>query len=65
MIEIWMKNHLVSDNTCHIVNQLGPKFVYKECQILIGQHVPLVTLQCSLQLVLSKTIKIGDTNYYI
>ena len=32
---------------------------------MLGYHLVLVTLHCSLQLVLSKTINIGDTKYYV
>jgi hypothetical protein len=39
--------------------------MYKEQQIMLGEHLVLVTLQCGLQLVWSKTIRIGDTKYHI
>ena len=32
---------------------------------MLGQHLVLVTLYCALQLVLSKTIRIGDTDYHV
>ena len=32
---------------------------------MLGLHLVLVTLHRGLQLVLSKTIRIGDTKYYI
>ena len=32
---------------------------------MLGQHLVLVTLYYTLQLVLSKTIKIGDTKYHV
>ena len=35
--------------------------IYKEWQIMLGQHLVLVTLHHGLQLVLSKTIRIADT----
>ena len=40
-----------------------PKFCYKEWQIMLGLHSMLVTLlyTSDLQLVLSKTNRIGDT----
>ena len=63
MIEIWIKNHLVSDNSCNIViynNQI----IYKaEWQIILGLQVVLVTLQDGLQEVLSKTNRSGDTKF--
>ena len=65
MIEIWMTNHLVSDNTCNIVNLICPQKIYKERQILLGEHLVFVTLHRSFQLVLSKTTIIGDTEYDI
>ena len=36
MIEIWMKNHLVSDNTCNTKNILSPQKIYNGWQILLG-----------------------------
>ena len=32
---------------------------------MLDQHLVLVTLYSGLQLVLSKTIRLGDTNYHI
>ena len=32
---------------------------------MVGKHLVLVTLQHNLQLVLSKTIKVGDTKYHV
>ena len=32
---------------------------------MLGQHLVLVTLYCNLQLVLSKTSRIGDTKYHV
>jgi hypothetical protein len=32
---------------------------------MLGEHLVLVTLYRGLQLVLSKTIRIGDTKYHI
>ena len=46
MIEIWMKNHLVSDNICDIVNLEYAIFIFvnKEWQIMVGLHLVLVIL---------------------
>ena len=41
------------------------KSSYKEQQILSGYHLVLVTLHRGLQLVLSKTIRLGDSKYHI
>ena len=59
MIEIWMKNHLVSDSKCKIVNPYIPQKIYKEWQIMLG------TLYRNLQFAFSTTIRIGDTKYHI
>ena len=65
MIEIWMKNHLVSDNTCNIIKFIMPNYV-KEWQLMLGLHLVLVTPHVGgLQLVLSKTYRIGETKYNI
>ena len=32
---------------------------------MLGQHVVLVTLYCGLQLILSNTMRIAHTKYYI
>ena len=42
-----------------------PPKIYKEWQILLGQHLVLVTPHRGSQLVLSKAIRIGDTKYHI
>ena len=42
-----------------------PQKNHKGWQIMLGQHLALVTLHCSLQLVSRKTIRIGDTKYHI
>ena len=42
-----------------------PNKIYKEWQVVLGQPLVLGTLYRSLQLVLSKTIRIGDTKYHI
>jgi hypothetical protein len=55
MIEIWMKNYLVSDNDCNNISLKSPpqeKKNYKECQLMLSSHLVLVTLYCGLQLVL-------------
>ena len=65
MIEIWMKNHLVSDSTCNIIKSIMPNYV-KEWQLMLGLHLVLVTPPVGgLQLVLSKTYRIGETKYNI
>ena len=38
---------------------------HKEWQMVLVQHLVLVTLYCGLQVVLRKTIRIGDTNYHV
>ena len=65
VIEIWMKNHLESESNYNSVKELFPQLIYKEWKIMLGWHLVLVTLSCGLQLVLSKTIKIGDTEYHV
>ena len=65
MIEIWMSSHLVSEYNCNNVNLQSLNFFYKEWQIIIGYDLVLVTLHWGLQLVSSKTIRIGDTKYDI
>ena len=42
MIEIWMRNHLVSDNNCKIRNII---------LIILGLHLVLVVVHGNLQLV--------------
>ena len=63
VIEIWMKFHLVSDSNCNTAANLHKS--YKERQIMLGYHLVLVALHHGLQLVLSKTNRIGDTTYHI
>ena len=36
MMEIGMKNHLVSDSNCNTFYQLSPQKNYKEQQIILG-----------------------------
>jgi hypothetical protein len=40
-----------------------PQEIYKKWQVVLGEHLVLVTLYYNLQLVLSKTIRAGDTKY--
>ena len=65
MIEIRMKNNLVSDNCRNTLKNIIPWKFYNEWQIMLGQHLVLVTLHRGLRLVLSKTIRIGDIEYHI
>ena len=66
MIKNWIKKQLVSDNNCNIVNLYSPILcINKELHIMWGEHLASVTLYRSSQLVLSKTIRIGDTKYHI
>ena len=50
MIEIWVKNHLVSDIKCNNVNQYAQFVFYKEWQIIfrltfsVGDTTPGVTI---------------------
>jgi hypothetical protein len=62
MIEIWMKKHLVGVSNWKIVH---PQKLYEEWQIMLGWHLVLATLYRGLQLVLSKTIWIGDTEFSV
>ena len=59
MIEQWMENHLVSGNPLSRKKEINK--IYKEWQIMLGYLLVLVTLYRDLQIVLSKTIGIGDT----
>ena len=53
MIEIWMRNHLVSDDNCNIVKFVVPRKSFKEWQTKLGLHIVLMTLHANiLQLVL-------------
>ena len=36
MIEMWMKNYLVSDNNCNIVNLQCPQKFHKDWQLNVG-----------------------------
>ena len=42
-----------------------PQIIYNESQIMLGEHLVLVTLHCGLRLVSSKKMRIGDTKYHI
>jgi hypothetical protein len=59
-----MKNHLVSDNFCNIVN-LCPLENLQEMTNNVGLTFSIRDTPYGLQLVLSKTIRIGDTKYHI
>ena len=65
MIESWMKNHLVSDSNGNTVNALSPKKITRNDKSCWVNILVLVTLYRGLQLILSKTIRIGDTKYHI
>ena len=58
-IGIWTTNHLVSDSKCNIVNLQSPKLLQG-----MTNNVGSITLVV-LQLVSSKTIRIGETKYHI
>ena len=64
IFEIWMKIHLVSDNTCNTKMCYYPKRVQGMTNIVrltssIGDTTPQFTS------VLCKTIGIGDTKYHM
>jgi hypothetical protein len=59
-----MKNHLVSDSNCNVVIYNPPKDLQGMTKD-VGFTFVLLTLNRGLQLVLSKTIRIGDTKYHI
>ena len=67
MIEIWTKNHFVSDNNCNsTVNPKCPKNLQGVTNnVGLTFSVGLVTPYHGLQSVLSKTIRINDTTYHI
>jgi hypothetical protein len=54
MIDIWMTNHLVSDNNCNIVNMNAQFFSYKEWQIVEDLDIVLVTLHRRLTISIEK-----------
>ena len=57
----WMKNHLVSDSNCNSVNLQSPGKMTKN----VGLTFSVGDTYYGLQLVLSKTIRIGDSKYQI
>ena len=63
MIEIWMKNYLVSDCNYNTVNLLSPK-KWQEMTINVGLTFKVGDTILRF-VVLSKTIRIGDTKYHI
>ena len=64
MLEIWMKNNLVSDNNYNIVNLLSPPPTKSQGMTNNVGLTYMVTLYCGLQFVLSKKIIVGDTKYH-
>ena len=56
---------MVSDDFCNTVKSTLPQESYKEWQIMLGEHLVLVTLYRDVQSVSSKTIRIGGTKYHI
>ena len=63
--EVWMRNHLGSDNKCNIILSTMTK-VLQGMTNDVGLHLVSATPHLSnLQLVLSKTCRIGDTKYNI
>ena len=57
--------YLASDSKCNCTSIIFLR-IYKEWQIILGQHLVVVTLHCSLQLVLNKTIiRTSGTKYHI
>ena len=65
MVQIWMKNQLVSDSNCNIVDLYNALNFLQGMTNSVGLTLVLVTLYRGLQLVLSKTIRFGDTKYHI
>ena len=62
MIEIWMKNHIVSNSNWNTLNQ----FFFQGMTNYVGLTFSvLVTVYHNLQLAMKKTIKIDDTKYQI
>lgn len=66
IIEIWTENHLVSDIFCNIVNIFMPEFFLQEWQRMLDSIVfgDGDTYMCGLQVVLSKTKRIDNTNFF-
>ena len=65
MIEIWMKNHLVSGSNCNTVILWSPKRFTRDDKIMFGLTCIVGDTTPGLQLVLSTTSRIGDTRYQI
>ena len=65
--QIWMKNHLVIDNICNVVNLQLPQKITQGMTNNVGLTFSggEPTWYRGLQLVLSKRIEIGDTKYHI
>ena len=61
-LRIWMQKHLVSDSNCQHYKSIFPP---KEFQGMLGYLLVLATLRCGLRLVMSKTMRIGYTKYYV
>jgi hypothetical protein len=61
---IWMEFHFVSDSICNTVTHNPPRDLQGMTNN-VGLTLVFMTLHSSLQLVLSKTIRIGDTKYDI
>ena len=64
MIEIWMRKHLVSDSNCNTINLEFPKNLQGRTKN-VGLTFSVGELYGSLQLVMSKTTRIGNTKYHI
>ena len=61
----WLKFDWNS-NTVNLQSpQIKNKQMIRNDNIILGYHLVLVTLYQCLQLLLSKTIRIGDTKYHI
>jgi hypothetical protein len=57
------ENLLGGGSNCNIVNH-NPQKNHKEWQLMLGWHLVSVTVHHNLQLVLSETLRIGDTTYH-
>ena len=64
MTKIWMKNNLVSDSNCNTIKSIIPQ-ILQDMTNNVGLKLVLMTLYRKLQLVLRKTIRIGDTKYHL
>ena len=65
MVQIWIKNQLISDNNCNIVDLYNALNFLQGMTNSVGLTLVLVTLYRGLQLILSKTIRFGDMKYHI